>query len=78
GQAWSPESEKAWRVGLFKNAPNIESAEEEYGCVPKNSGGAYLSRVLIEQAIVADRSIPIYRYEAPAGFESRSPELRVA
>ncbi|MBN0002092.1 hypothetical protein JTL74_33120, partial [Pseudomonas aeruginosa] len=40
GQAWSPESEKAWRDGLYKNAPNIESAEEEYGCVPKKSGGA--------------------------------------
>ncbi|MEA8543131.1 hypothetical protein PZU20_32895, partial [Pseudomonas aeruginosa] len=45
GQDWSPESEKAWRDGLYKNAPNIESAEEEYGCVPKKSGGAYLSRV---------------------------------
>ncbi|EPN2463473.1 hypothetical protein ACTWCJ_004250 [Pseudomonas aeruginosa] len=78
GQAWSPESEKAWRDGLYKNAPNIESAEEEYGCVPKKSGGAYLSRVLIEQAMVADHSIRIHRYEAPAGFESWTPELREA
>ncbi|MBE1183350.1 hypothetical protein IH741_27020, partial [Escherichia coli] len=50
----------------------------EYGCVPKKSGGAYLSRVLIEQAMVADHSIRIHRYEAPAGFESWTPELREA
>ncbi|WP_312481053.1 hypothetical protein [Stutzerimonas nitrititolerans] len=78
GQTWSPEAEKAWRDGLYKNAPNIESAEEEYGCVPKKSGGAYLTRVLIEQAMVADRSIRIYRYEAPEGFESWTPEMRSA
>ncbi len=69
GQEWSPAAEKEWRDKLYKNAPNIESAEEEYGCVPKKSGGNYLSRVLIEQAMVADHSIRIYRYEAPAGFE---------
>ncbi|MBN0098618.1 hypothetical protein JTL61_34745, partial [Pseudomonas aeruginosa] len=32
GQEWSPEAEKAWRDGLYKNAPNTESADEEYGC----------------------------------------------
>lgn len=78
GQTWSPEGEKAWRDGLYKNAPNIESAEEEYGCVPKKSGGAYLSRVLIEQAMVADHSIRIYRYEAPEGFEQWTPAMREA
>ncbi len=76
GQTWSPEAEKKWRDGLYKNAPNIESAEEEYGCVPKKSGGAYLSRVLIEQAMVADHSIRIYRYVAPEGFEGWTPEMR--
>jgi len=78
GQTWSPEAEKAWRDGLYKNAPNIESAEEEYGCVPKKSGGAYLSRVLIEAAMVADHSIRIYRYEAPPGFEEWTPAMREA
>lgn len=78
GQEWSPEAEKAWRDGLYKNAPNIESAEEEYGCVPKKSGGAYLSRVLIEAAMVSDHSIRIYRYEAPQGFEEWTPEHREA
>ncbi|UQY32641.1 hypothetical protein K8U54_12895 [Pseudomonas fulva] len=77
-QEWSPEAEKAWRDKLYKNAPNIESAEEEYGCVPKKSGGAYLSRVLIEQAMVDDHSVRIYRYEAPEGFEQWTPAMREA
>ena len=78
GQEWSPEAEKEWRDKLYRNAPNIESADEEYGCVPKKSGGAYLTRPLIEQAMVADHSIRIYRYEAPEGFESWTPEMRSA
>lgn len=78
GQTWSAEAEKKWRDGLYKNAPNTDSADEEYGCVPKKSGGAYLSRVLIEQGMVADRSIRIYRYEAPAGFEEWTPAMREA
>ncbi|MEE3528590.1 hypothetical protein QO167_29590, partial [Pseudomonas aeruginosa] len=53
-----------------------ESADEEYGCIPKKSGGAYLSRVLIEQAMVQDHSIRIYRYEAPEGFEGWTPQMR--
>lgn len=78
GETWSPEAEQQWRAKLYKNAPNPESAAEEYGCVPKKSGGAYLSRVLIEAAMVADHSIRIYRYEAPAGFESWTKQMREA
>ncbi|KJZ08059.1 Mu-like prophage FluMu protein gp28, partial [Marinomonas sp. S3726] len=63
---------------LYKNAPNKESADEEYGCVPKKSGGTYLGRVLIEQAMVADHSIPIIRYEAPEDFMSWSVTVREA
>lgn len=78
GQSWSPEAEKKWRDDLYKNAPNKECADEEYGCVPKKSGGSYLSRVLIEAAMVADHSIPTYRFEAPEGFESWTPAMREA
>lgn len=78
GQEWSPEAEKAWRDKLYKNAPNTESADEEYGCVPKKSGGNYLSRVLIEAAMVADNSIPVFRYEAPEGFEGWTSAQREA
>ena len=76
GQTWSLEAQRKWRDGLYKNAPNKESAEEEYGCVPKKSGGTYLGRVLIEQAMVADHSIPIIRYEAPEDFMEWTPVMR--
>lgn len=73
---WSPEAEKQWRDKLYKNAPNVESADEEYGCVPKKSGGGYLTRVQVEAAMVADHSISIHRYEAPKEFETWSEQLR--
>lgn len=76
GQEWSLEAEKNWRDKLYKNAPNTESADEEYGCVPKKSGGGYLSRVLIEAAMVQDRSIPIIRYEACKEFMDWSDKMR--
>jgi phage FluMu gp28-like protein len=76
GRDWSATAEQEWRDKLYKNSPNKESADEEYGCVPKKSGGNYLTRVLIEAAMVADRSITIYRYEAPDNFESWSEAMR--
>lgn len=75
---WSTDSEKEWRDRLYKNAPNKESAEEEYGCVPKKSGGNYLSRILIESAMVQERDIPILRYEAPEDFEAWPEPIREA
>lgn len=78
GHPWSNKAEKKWRDQLYKNAPTPENADEEYGCVPKKSGGNYLSRVLIEQAMVVDRSIRIYRFEAPEGFEGWPQSLREA
>lgn len=68
GQEWSEEKQQIWRDNLYKNAPDKESADEEYGAIPKRSGGNYLSRVLVESAMVSDRSIPILRYEAPDDF----------
>lgn len=75
-QTWTPEGEKKWRDDLYKNAPSVECADEEYGCVPRKSGGSYLNRTLIEQAMVADHSIRIYRYEAPEDFMAWTPERR--
>lgn len=74
GQAWSPEAEKKWRDDLYKNAPSKEDADEEYGCVPKKSGGAYIPHALIELAMVRD--VPILTFEAPEDFLSRAAWLR--
>ncbi len=78
GQEWSPAAEKAWRDNLYKNAPNAECAEEEYGCVPRKSGGAYLSRPLIEAAMAPAGSVPILRFEAKPEFELWTAEQREA
>ncbi|EBX7467582.1 hypothetical protein DS565_15630 [Salmonella enterica subsp. enterica serovar Bareilly] len=74
GQVWSPQAEKKWRDDLYKNAPSKEDAEEEYGCVPKKSGGTYIPHALIELAMV--RGIPILTFEAPEDFLSRAAWLR--
>lgn len=73
-QTWSPESEAKWRADLYKNAPNIESADEEYGCVPKNSGGAWLSRALIESRMSIDT--PVLRWACKEGFELLPDHVR--
>ncbi|EBK6912348.1 hypothetical protein DRI78_07720 [Salmonella enterica] len=74
GQAWSPEAQKKWRDDLYKNAPSKDDADEEYGCVPKKSGGAYIPHALIELAMV--RGVPILTFEAPEDFLSRAAWLR--
>ncbi|EPG7298504.1 TPA: hypothetical protein ACXPD2_000152 [Klebsiella pneumoniae] len=66
GQEWSPEVEKKWRDDLYKNAPNKESAEEEYGCIPKASGGAYIPRVLLDRAARPEHVV--VRFTAPDGW----------
>lgn len=76
GQEWSLSAEQAWRDKLYKNAPNKECADEEYGCVPKKSGGNYLPRALVEAAMVVDHSIPILKYEADDTFITWSEEKR--
>lgn len=76
GQTWSPEAEKKWRDDLYKNAPNLESAEEEYGCIPKGGGGAWLSRALIESRMSADT--PVVRWVCPQGFELLPDHIRKA
>ncbi|EMX7707920.1 hypothetical protein AAHN18_003031 [Salmonella enterica] len=73
-QVWSPEVQVAWRESLYRDAPTREDADEEYGCIPKKSGGAYIPHALIELAMV--RSVPILTFEAPEDFLSRAAWLR--
>ena len=75
-QTWSAEAEAKWRADLYKNAPNIESAEEEYGCIPKNGNGAWLSRALIESRMSA--ASPVLRWECKPGFELLPDHIRAA
>lgn len=76
GQTWSPAAEAAWRQKTIDNAPSKEAADEEYFCVPSQSGGAALSRVLIEARM--DKAYPVIRLSKDASFNEWPEHLRVA
>ena len=64
---WSQAKEAAWKANLLNDTATLEDALEEYGCVPKQGGGAYLSRALIESRMVA---APVLRFEGSAEFNT--------
>lgn len=72
GRPWSAAAQAAWvaEVRAFYG----EGATEELDCIPAASGGAWLSRALIEQRMSA--ASPVLRYACPAGFELLSDERR--
>lgn len=65
---WSQQAEDEWKAGLLKDTATEEDALEEYYCVPKRSGGAYIPRTLSERAMAPAGEIPILRITAPDGF----------
>lgn len=67
GIRWSQQAEDEWKANLLRDTATQEDALEEYYCVPKQGGGAYLSRALIESRMVA---APVLRFEASAEFNS--------
>ena len=74
GKPWSAEDEAAWMADVY--AFYGDGAEEELDCVPSNSGGAWLSRALIESRMSADT--PVLRWECKAGFEVLPDHIRAA
>lgn len=75
GKDWSPQAQQAWRDNLLKDTATEEDALEEYFCVPKASGGSYMSRVLIESRM---EEAPVFRYEGTAEFNQWPEEQRSA
>lgn len=75
GTAWSNEAERAWLDELMAATATREDAEEEYYCVPKSGGGAYLSRALIESRMV---DAPVVRFEGTAEFNAWPEHIRRA
>nr|VFK67716.1 MAG: Terminase-like family [Candidatus Kentron sp. UNK]VFK73049.1 MAG: Terminase-like family [Candidatus Kentron sp. UNK] len=55
GKEWTPEAEAEWIADI--RAYYGEDAEEELDCIPKNSGGAYLSRALIESRMTPETKV---------------------
>lgn len=74
GQIWSQAAEDQWKAGLLKNTATPEDAQEEYYCVPKQGGGAYINRLLIESRMV---DAPVIRYEGTAAFNTWPEHIRM-
>lgn len=79
GIDWSQAAEDEWKAKLLKATATEEDALEEYYCVPKSGGGAYLSRALIEARMSSvDETGPILRLEKGADFGEWPEQLRAA
>ena len=74
GKEWTVSEEAAWMTDVY--AFYGDGAEEELDCVPANSGGAWLSRALIESRMSAET--PVLRWECKAGFELLPDHIRAA
>ena len=66
GQAWNPQEQQQWRDNLLRDTATEEDALEEYFCVPKSSGGSYMSRVLVEARMISEA--PVLRFEGSTEF----------
>lgn len=75
GVQWSQAAEEQWKENLLRDTATREDALEEYYCVPKSGGGAYLSRALIEARMV---DAPVLRFEGSAAFNAWPEHLREA
>jgi phage FluMu gp28-like protein len=64
GQKYSKKAELAWRQELIDQYG--EGADEELFCIPNQSGGCYLPRLLIERNM--DGTIPVLRFACKDGF----------
>lgn len=72
---WSQEQEDDWKAKLLKATASREDAEEEYFCIPKQGGGAYLSRALIEARMF---DAPVIKLEGSVEFNQWNEHLRAA
>ncbi len=73
GLKWSRNAEDAWKEKLLSGTASREDALEEYGCVPKSGGGAYLSRTLIESRMF---DAPIVRFTGSEEFNALAEDDR--
>ena len=81
GNDWSQEAEQKWKDDLLNDTASQEDALEEYFCVPKSGGGAYISRALIDKAMVQpdENGQPtVIHYAQSAEWNQMRPDLRVA
>jgi phage FluMu gp28-like protein len=73
GKTPTEADQAAWVDGIYKQYR--DNADEELDCIPRNSGGAWISRALIEARMV---DTPVLRWKPPAGFAQWPQHLREA
>lgn len=73
GRAWSEVAEEKWRAELVDFYG--DAAEEELFCVPRQSGGAYLPRALVEARMI---DAPVLRFSVAEDFAQRSDDYRAS
>ncbi|UCX05436.1 hypothetical protein [Shewanella glacialimarina] len=79
GIEWSQAAEDEWKAKLLKATATEEDALEEYFCVPKSGGGAYLNRALIEARMASiEQSGPVIRLKKNNDFGLWPENLREA
>ena len=64
--------ESQWIEDLLNDTATEEDAKEEYYCAPKQGGGVYIKRVLVDHAMT--KGIPILRFTADKDFLSWSAQ----
>lgn len=74
GKAWSAEDEARWVQEVYEFYG--DGADEELDCVPKNGGGAYLSRGLLESRM--SDQVPVLRYGQTDEFAFQAEDIRQA
>ncbi len=70
---WTAAGEAQWRARLFEEYG--EEGDEELLCIPRRSGGAFLSSALIEARMREE--IPVIRWEMPPEFAQCAEDERV-
>ncbi len=53
---WTQSAQDDWRKKLIDRSPTKDMADEEYFCTPRQGGGSYLSRALIESRTIIQDS----------------------
>ncbi|XDF79259.1 terminase family protein [Aliivibrio fischeri] len=76
-QEWTQEKEDEWKSNLLKDTATEEDALEEYQCIPKNGGGAYISRGLRERAARLTDA-PVLSFTGTSEFNQAKEHIREA
>lgn len=74
GKEWTPEAEREWVAEI--RASYGEDASEELDCIPKNGGGKWLNRALIESRM--SPYTPVLRYSQTDDFALQPEHRRAA